>query len=488
MQTLTTLADSVLAIWPYLLTSAVVVCAVCAGCHAVMYKRDPRAAAGWLGVIVMFPLVGTLVYYFLGINRIQRKAARTRSRQLGARCTKAQVCTQDELRAALPPGAAHLMSLNTLVARITQRPLLEGNLLEPLQNGDTAYPAMLDAIARARHSIALATYIFDNDNAGRMFVDALAQAVRRGVAVRVLVDAIGARYSRPSIMRGLRAAGVPAHVFMPTNAPIYTKYMNLRNHRKLLIVDGSEGYAGGMNIRAGNLLQQAPRHAVQDLHFRVRGPVVAQLQEGFAEDWLFAAGETLRGAAWYPPLAAAGTMMARGVADGPDEDFGKLARVLHGALACAQRSVQIVTPYFLPTMPLISALNTCALRGVQVDIVLPSQNNLRTVGWAMMAQIWQVLEWGCRVWLTPPPFDHSKLVVVDDEWCLVGSANWDPRSLRLNFEYNIECYSQTLAAQLRAIVTAKCAAARPLTLQEADGRPFPVRLRDNLARMFTPYL
>jgi cardiolipin synthase len=123
-----------------------------------------------------------------------------------------------------------------------------------------------------------------------------------------------------------------------------------------------------------------------------------------------------------------------------------------------------------------------------VDIVLPSQNNLRTVGWAMMAQIWQVLEWGCRVWLTPPPFDHSKLVVVDDEWCLVGSANWDPRSLRLNFEYNIECYSQTLAAQLRAIVTAKCAAARPLTLQEADGRPFPVRLRDNLARMFTPYL
>jgi len=488
MQLLTSMATSVMAIWPYLLTATVVACAVCAASHAVMYKRDPRAAVGWVGVIIVFPIVGTLLYYFLGINRIQRKAVRTRSRFLGERLVKAQVCTQDGLRAVLPAGAEHLMSLNTLVARVTRRPLLEGNLLEPLVNGDTAYPAMLAAIAGARRSLALATYIFNSDAAGRMFVDALAQAVTRGVTVRVLVDAVGARYSRPSIMRSLRAAGIPAHVFMPSSAPVSTQYMNLRNHRKMLIVDGTEGYAGGMNISFGNLVQQATKDVVQDLHFRVRGPVVAQLQEGFAEDWLFAAGEALQGEAWYPALAPAGAMMARGISDGPDEDFDKLVRVLHGALACAQRSVQIVTPYFLPTMALISALSTCALRGVNVEIILPSQSNLRTVGWAMTAQLWQVLEWGCTVWLTPPPFDHSKLVLVDDEWCFIGSANWDPRSLRLNFEYNIECYSQNLAAQLREIVAAKRATARPLTLQDADGRPFPVRLRDNVARLFTPYL
>ncbi len=488
MHTLTNIATSVLAVWPYLLTVTVVVCAVCAASHAAMYKRDPRAAVGWVGVIIVFPIAGTLLYYFLGINRIKRKAVRTRSRQLGARVAKAQVCTQHELRSVLPAGAAHLMSLNTLVARVTRRPLLDGNLLEPLVNGDAAYPAMLAAIGRAQRTLALATYIFDNDAAGRMFVEALAHAVTRGVTVRVLVDAVGARYSRPSIMRSLRAAGIPAQVFMPSSAPVSTQYMNLRNHRKMLIVDGTDGYTGGMNIRFGNLVQQATKDVVQDLHFRVRGPVVAQLQEAFAEDWLFAAGEALQGDAWYPALAPAGAMMARGIADGPDEDFDKLVRVLHGALACAQRSVQIVTPYFLPTMDLISALSTCALRGVNVEIILPSQSNLRTVGWAMTAQLWQVLEWGCHVWLTPPPFDHSKLVLVDDEWCFIGSANWDPRSLRLNFEYNIECYSQTLSVQLREIAAAKRATARPLTLEDADGRPFPVRLRDNLARLFTPYL
>jgi cardiolipin synthase len=139
-------------------------------------------------------------------------------------------------------------------------------------------------------------------------------------------------------------------------------------------------------------------------------------------------------------------------------------------------------------MALIAALNTAALRGVAVDIILPARNNLRTVGWAMMAQLWQVLEWGCRVWLTPPPFDHSKLMLVDGEWSLLGSANWDPRSLRLNFEYNIECYSRALATTLDALLEAKRAAARPITLADVDGRRLLLRLRDSVARLFAPYL
>jgi cardiolipin synthase len=480
--------DIALRLWPYVAGGFVLGCAVVAAGHAAMYKRDARAAAGWVGLILVFPLAGSLLYYFLGINRIQRTAVRLRRRQPLTRKACELVCTPQELREMLPAGARHLASLNMAVARITSAPLLEGNAIEPLVNGDAAYPAMIAAIDNARASVAMLTYIFDNDAAGRMFVDALARAVQRGVAVRVLIDAIGARYSRPSIIKTLRAARVPVQRFMPSSKPWRTQYMNLRNHRKMLVLDGCVAFTGGMNIRIGHMMQQPSRHPVQDLHFRVQGPVVSQLREVFAEDWLFSSGETLQGARWFPNVATAGTVIARGITDGPDENLNKLERVLQSALASAQRSIKILTPYFLPSMALIAALNTAALRGVAVDIILPARNNLRTVGWAMMAQLWQVLEWGCRVWLTPPPFDHSKLMLVDGEWSLLGSANWDPRSLRLNFEYNIECYSRALATTLDALLEAKRAAARPITLADVDGRRLLLRLRDSVARLFAPYL
>jgi cardiolipin synthase len=216
--------------------------------------------------------------------------------------------------------------------------------------------------------------------------------------------------------------------------------------------------------------------------------VVTQLQEVFADDWLFTTGESLRGEAWFPPSTRAGSVLARGVTDGPDEDFEKLRWTLLGALSIARYSVRIVTPYFLPDPALISALNLAALRGVAVDIVLPARNNLSFVHWASRAMWWQVLEHGCRIWLTPPPFDHSKLMLVDGCWVLLGSANWDPRSLRLNFEFNLECYDAELAQQLEALVASKLKAARPVTLAEVDGRPLPARLRDGLARLLTPYL
>ena len=236
------------------------------------------------------------------------------------------------------------------------------------------------------------------------------------------------------------------------------------------------------------MLAAGARDATQDLHAELEGPVVRHLQEVFAEDWQFSTGETLEGARWFPALSPVGLTPARGIPDGPDEDFDKLRRVLLGALACAQHRVRIATPYFLPDATLVSQLNIATLRGVQVDIVIPEHNNLRAVGWACMAQIWQVLQRGCRVWRTPRPFDHSKIMVVDNHWCMLGSGNWDARSLRLNFEFNVEAYDPSLAEELNALLDQKIAAARPLTLAEADGRPLPIRLRDGIARLWTPYL
>jgi cardiolipin synthase len=176
------------------------------------------------------------------------------------------------------------------------------------------------------------------------------------------------------------------------------------------------------------------------------------------------------------------------VADGPDEDFEKLRWTILGALSIARYSVQIMTPYFLPDSAVISALNLAALRGVQVDIVLPAKSNLRFVDWASRAMWWQVLEHGCRIWLTPPPFDHSKLMLVDGCWVLLGSANWDARSLRLNFEFNLECYDVELCRRLEKIIETKRHDARQVTLEQVDGRSIPARLRDGIARLLTPYL
>lgn len=333
------------------------------------------------------------------------------------------------------------------------------------------------------------SYIFDNDRAGRMFADALGRAVKRGVEVRVLIDAIGSRYTLPTIIGPLRRAGVKAHKFLPTLMPAYFAYSNLRNHRKVMIVDGRVGFTGGMNIREGCMLSLSAKHPVQDTHFRITGPVVRHLQQVFADDWAFATDEALSGERLYPPLEAAGDVLARGIHYGPDEDLGEMRLGLVGALSCAHTRVSIMTPYFLPDDPIVAALDVAAMRGVAVDIILPAKNNLQLVQWASTALLWQVLEHDCcRVFLSPPPFDHTKLMIVDGLWSLIGSGNWDPRSLRLNFEFNVECYSRELAGRLQQLFDAKRASSREIKLADVDGRPLPIRLRDGVARLFTPYL
>jgi cardiolipin synthase len=253
-------------------------------------------------------------------------------------------------------------------------------------------------------------------------------------------------------------------------------------------VDGQLGFTGGMNIRHGNVLASQPKSPVQDSHFRVEGPVVTRLQEAFVNDWAFTTGEVLDDDLWFPELKESGSVIARVITDGPDTDYDKLRWTLLAALAEAQTSVQILTPYFLPDTALLTALNLAALRGVRVDIILPAKNNLPFVHWASRALWWQVLQRGCHVWLTPPPFDHSKLMIVDGHWVLLGSANWDARSLRLNFELNVECYGRDFADKMDLVIKKKMLGAHEVTLAEVDARTVPVRLRDAIARLFSPYL
>ncbi len=476
--------DTLSRFWPHLVAGLDFVAALLASIHALLHKRDSRAATLWLGVIWLLPVLGPILYLALGFNRIRRRAL-----SLGVHKTISRPIP-DNLGEPQPLGAEHLQMLARVVGRVVAQPLTPGNQIQPLVNGDEAFPAMLAAIESARTSISLATYIFDNDPSGEQFVQALGRAVARGVTVRVLIDAAGARYSWPSIAHQLRHARVPFATFLPSSllAPWRVATINLRNHRKILVVDGQTGFTGGINLRHGNVLADQPKHPVQDLHFRVAGPVVTRLQEAFANDWAFVTGETLADDRWFPELKECGNVIARVITDGPDADYDKLRWTLLAALAEAQTSVQILTPYFLPDNALITALNLAALRGVQVDIFLPARNNLPVVHWASRALWWQVLERGCRIWLTPPPFDHSKLMIVDGHWVLLGSANWDARSLRLNFELNVECYGREFADEMARVIEKKVRGAHQVTLAEADARGYPAKVRDAVARLFSPYL
>ena len=457
--------------------------------HVVLKKRDTRAAIAWVGLIWLTPLIGSLLYWWLGINRIQRRARQRRSEP---RCVQlpqtGQPCPNDIIRATLEPHSIHLRSLVTLLDRITEQPLLAGNQIVPLVDGDESFPAMLAAIDSASKSISLTTYIFDHDAVGKLFLDALQRAVQRNVEVRVLIDDMGARYSWPTMVHALREAGIRCATFMPPLIPWKFQYTNLRSHRKGLVIDGQSGFTGGINIRIGHWLQKNPEHPVRDLHFRVNGPVVSQIQSVFAEDWLYCTGEILQDERWFPQISPAGTVLARGISDGPDEHFESFRHALLGAIASAETSIRVLTPYFLPDAALITALNVAALRGIAVDIVLPGENNILLVQWATTALLWQVVERGCRIWVSPPPFDHAKAVVVDDVVTFIGSSNWDPRSLRLNFEFNLECYSRELAAQIAGIIDERIQHARLLTLAELDGRSLAIRLRDGIARLASPYL
>jgi cardiolipin synthase len=481
--------DELPSAWLHFVTVLHVVLALLASGHAILSKRDTRATTGWVGAIWLSPFIGAMLYVWLGINRIERRARTLRSgRPEPLPPVAQQQCPASVLDKALKADAGHLVHLMNLVSDVTREPLLAGNRVAALINGDEAYPAMLRAIDEATQSITMMTYIFRRDAMGQQFLEALKRAVERDVEVRVLVDDVGSRYSWRPMPRALRDAGITCAQFLPTMIPWRFRYFNLRNHRKVLVADGRIGFVGGINIDERNGLDPPRDDGIQDLHFRFTGPVVTQFQQTFVDDWAFTTNELLQGEPWFAAVEPDGPVLARGIPNGPDSDFETLRLTLLGAIACARSRICIVTPYFIPDSSLIAALNVAALRGVEIDIILPAKSDMILAHWASMAQLRQVLEHGCRIWVSPPPFDHTKLMLVDNLWTLLGSANWDPRSLRLNFEFNVECYDRELAVQLTTVFQSKIKQSRQLHLGEVDGRHLTEKIRDGVASLFSPYL
>jgi cardiolipin synthase len=449
--------------------------------HALLNKRDPRAALGWCAICLMVPLLGAILYVLFGINRVRSRARRLQLQERNIPSGPEEV---GEPRAS--DLAGHLAELARLSGSLQQWPLTGGNLVKPLRNGEEAFPAMLSALNEAQTRISLSSYIFDTDDTGRAFVDALAAAAERGVDVRVLVDGVGELYAWPHASRLLRKRGVPVRRFAPPTLIPPSIHFNLRNHRKILVVDGKVGFAGGMNIGDRHLADRPGGRPALDMHFRFDGPVVAQLEQAFFEDWERAGGQIPEIAPEEP--ADAGPARCRVLTDGPGEDMDKLTILLSGAVSLARQRVLIMTPYFLPPRELMGALVSAALRGVEVSVILPEKNNLPYVHWATSNMLWELLRWGVRVFYQPGHFNHSKLFIVDDSYVQVGSANLDPRSLRLNFELAVEIFDAAFSAALVEHCMETRERSREVVLEDVDGRPLPVKLRDSIVWLFSPYL
>ncbi|MEM7123716.1 MAG: cardiolipin synthase [Pseudomonadota bacterium] len=476
--------------WAELIALATLVLTIVLSVGVILRKRNERSALGWLGVILLSPPLGSLAFLLLGINRIRRRAQKTLNPdQMDLVDGREESGLPLQLTSgASPAGDRDLPRLARFVDQIVERPLVDGNQIDPLVDGGVAYPRMIEAIDSAERLVVLATYIFRRDDVGAAFIAALGRAKRRGVVVKVLIDGAGSHYSWPTVMQDLLDEGVDAARFLHSFWPWQMPYLNLRSHRKLLVIDGRIGFTGGMNITGKHAPKGDGNVHYRDVHFELKGPIVGQLLDVFEDDWHFTTGETPDAGIWLKDSSPAGAMHARAISDGPDDATDSLRWAMLGALTQADQRISIATPYFVPDQQLATALCLAALRGVEVDIVMPANNNLPFVKWASTSRMDELLVSGCRLWMSQPDFDHSKLFAVDGTWSLIGSANWDERSLRLNFELNVECYDSALAAEIHEMIDQRRAMSQPVTLEKLNARSLPVKFRDGVARLFSPYL
>ncbi|MCB9092350.1 MAG: cardiolipin synthase [Halobacteriovoraceae bacterium] len=451
--------------------------------HAVIYKSDPRSAVGWFAFILTAPILGTLTYFFLGLNRVQRKGLRL------DQLPRSNNNSIPKINESNISSEFHF--LLKVGKNLSYSPLCSIDTITPLNTGDQAYPQMLKAIETAKNSITLYSYIFHYDKVGKLFVDSLAQASQRGVFIRILVDGVGSQSSLSKLQESFEKANITFDIFLPVLWR--PRFANLRNHRKILVIDNQMAFVGGLNIAQDYWPQIYPEKPVLDFHFSLEGEIVRYIQAVFVDDWKFVTQEDLVQKLLLedsPTFNVKSEKNAYGriITSGPGDNSEKMQWHFISAINNAQNSIKIVSPYFLPSKAVSSALVYASLRGIKVEIIIPQKTDHQIINWAQQASLHELLSKGCHLYFSQAPFDHSKILIIDDNYSSIGSSNWDVRSLRLNFEMNIEIGNKDLAESLIQVFKDKKKKARIYTLEEYNNRTFLVKLRGGFARMLSPYL
>jgi cardiolipin synthase len=449
--------------------------------HILLHKDDVKSSIGWIALVFLSPFLGTISYILLGINRVKRKGTRLRKKN-----TAPEKYSIENALKSLPENYRQFI---TFGYNVYPQNFVFGNSVEPLQNGFEAYPEMIKTIQNAKKEILISSYIFDCDSETDKFLEAFKTALKNGATVKVLIDGIGTlKIFHHSIEKKLaRIKGLEYSIFLPPYIPVLMPFVNLRNHRKIMIIDGETAFFGGMNLSKKNVLIYDLENGILDITFKIKGHVIDQIAKVFKNDWEFATGKKFQPLSQCLSDTEANTIPARIIPDGPDNKSGIIELITHGAINTATKKILIVTPYFLPENNILTALEMAAMRGVDIDIIIPDKSDYSFIDWAVKSNFLRLVKSGIKVYRTPAPLDHSKIFVVDSEWIFIGSANWDIRSFKLNFESNIEIFSKNLAKELTAIAESKKRKAKFTTVHECKTLPLLKRIRNSAYRLLTPY-
>ncbi|MDA0688556.1 MAG: phospholipase D-like domain-containing protein [Proteobacteria bacterium] len=457
-----------------------VIASVTAALHALLTKNDSRSALAWVVFCLVLPLIGPITYLILGINRTRQRAQG--SYQPGD--------LKGTGKSISEPTGTNFRPYSLIGERVTGYGLHSCDDLTILENGEAFYPAVIEAISQARERVYLSTYIFQDGESGGQVVEALKEAKSHGADVRIILDGLGGIAYPPGIARKLRKARIPFEYFNPIQLLPPSLHINMRNHRKIVVVDSHTTFIGGQNISDRHLVSRTnnPKCA-KDLHFRLHGKIVDDLERAFLRDWNHCTGDD-SDSCFHPANTnkTESDIWTRLILDGPNEHLDQLVEVMLGVFSVARTRIWLVTPYFLPGPEIVAALQGAALRGVDVKILLPERSNIHLAHYAAQHNLRYIIERELDVFFLPAPFIHTKAILVDDLYSLIGSANMDPRSLRLNFELGVEVFSREFTSQLAEYIGKNLAQAKRVNVELLGKEPLPIRIRNALSWLFSPYL
>jgi len=455
----------------------------------ILERRPAAATLAWIFALAWLPLVGIVVYLLVGPRRLTRKrrrhaAARSRARQASA------ACRDPAADPACPTADGRLNQFMQLVQRAGEGPPLRCGGLEIYSSGDACYAAIERAIAEARHHVHLEYYIWEPDRVGTRWRDLLCEKARSGVKVRLLLDAIGSGRLGRRFLQPLRRSGAEVAWFNPVSlARFRPGLFNFRTHRKIVVCDGRVGFTGGINVCDEHSAATVGKEAWRDTHLRIDGLPVGWLQTVFLEDWHFATAGGPTHAQYFPQEGEAATgPWVQVIASGPDHDLYPIHKFYFTAMAAARERVLVTTPYFVPDESIHAALVTASLRGVDVRLLVPERGDSRLVAAAARTYFDELVRAGVRVYQYGPGMLHAKTLVVDRDIAVIGTANMDNRSFRLNFEIMAAVYDEPTATRLAQLFDDDLRRARPYTLRQARRTPILQRLAESSARLLSPLL
>jgi len=471
-------------LWTSLLMMAYVIVVVLVSLAVLTDNRQPAKTVAWLLVLIMVPVAGVVIFIFFGRSTRKEKYISQHSLDMLSRRSMAHFVEQRNLR--IPES--HTELIRQFANQNVALPFCD-NEVEVYTSGYEFFPSLLEAIHNAQDHIHIITYIFEDDALGQMVADALIDKVREGVAVRLIYDDVGCWKVRNKFFERMEQEGIGVYAFMPVRFPALTSKVNYRNHRKICVIDGNVGFIGGMNI-ASRYVKGKKNQPWRDTHLRIRGRAVYGLQTAFLVDWYFVSRTMLADLNYFPPVedVADGGGLAQIVTSDPISQWPELEQGYVRVLLEARKYVYMETPYFLPTESLIFALRTCALAGVDVRLLIPRHGDAVLVDWASRSFLDDVMEAGVKIYLYEKGFNHSKLLVSDDNLCSCGSANLDFRSFENNFESNAFIYDKATVAKIKQVFLDDMEHSIILDQDKFDHRPFLMRLGESAMRLFSPLL